>query len=199
MAVANDKWNFIFLAEPHTASRATRDALLKLEGSYNAGSHHTDIKTLLHQRHLHRRKRSRYTTFCTVRNPADILTTLWLQLQPPYNLITCESEKRTFPDFIRYWGAERPETFFFRHATSADQTIRYENLQEDLNFLLRGLHAPSVRLGEVIGATRDKAPWFRYYTVADLRYILLGYPEIAHWGYSDEIYKQIDAKNRKLT
>lgn len=194
MAIANDKWNFIFLAEPHTASRATRDALLKLEGSYNAGSHHSDIKTLLHQKHLHRRKRSRYTTFCTVRNPADILTTLWLQLQP-----TCESEDRAFPDFIRYWGAKRPGTFFFRHAESADRTIRYENLEGDLNFLLRGLHAPSVKLGEVIGATRNKAPWFRYYTIADLWYMLENYPEIAHWGYSDVIHKQIDAKNRKLT
>ena len=194
MAVANDRWNFIFLAEPHTASRATRDALLTLEGSYNAGAHHTDIHTLLREKHLRRRKRSRYTTFCTVRNPADILTTLWLQLQP-----TCVSEVRTFPDFIRHWGVKRPETFFFRHAERADQIIRFENLQEDLNIILRGLQVPSVRLGEVIGATRNKAPWFRYYTIADLRYMLEDYPEIARWGYSDEIHKQIDAKNRKLT
>jgi hypothetical protein len=112
---------------------------------------------------------------------------------------TCEEENRSFPDYIRHWGAEKWDPFLFRHAASVDQVIRYENLQEDLNFLLRGLHAPYVRLGEVIGPTRDKAPWFRYYTVADLRYILSGYPEIAHWGYSDEIYKQIDVKNRKLT
>jgi len=129
-----------------------------------------------------------------VRNPADILTTLWVQLQP-----TCESEDRTFPEYIRHWGYKRPETFFFRHVESADQVVRYENLEEDLNFLLRGLHAPSVRLREVVEPTLNKAPWFRYYTMADLWYILSNYPEIARLGYADAIYQQIDAKYRKLT
>jgi hypothetical protein len=87
-------------------------------------------------------------------------------------------------------------TSFFRHASTADHVVRYENLQEGLNCLLRQFHSPSVQL-DVIGQTPDKVPWFRYYTVNDLWFILGGYPDIARWGYTEEIHRQIDAKNRK--
>lgn len=192
MAVANGRWNFIFLAEPHTASRAVRDALLKLDGSYKVGSHHIGMGAILNYRMLQHRKRSRYTTFCTVRNPADILATLWV-LKPER-----ERELETFAQYIRRWGVKKPDPFFFRHAKTADRVIRYENLQEELNFLLHEIGAPTVKL-DTVGPTADKAPWFRYYTPPDLRYMITHFPEISQWGYVDVIRQQIDAKNRKLT
>ena len=192
MAVANGKWNFICLAEPRTGSRAVRDALLKLDGSYKVGSHHIGMDAIMNYRMLQHRKRSRYTTFCTVRNPADIMTTLWVQLPER------ERKLETFAEYIRRWGVKKPDPFFFKHAKTADRVIRYENLQEELNSLLHSTGAPAVKL-DVVGPTADKVPWFRYYTPPDLRYMITNFPEIGRWGYTDVIYQQIEAIKRKLT
>jgi hypothetical protein len=183
MAVANGKWNFIFLAEPHTASRSVRDALLKLQGSYKAGSHHVPIQALLNYRLLRHCQRSRYTTFCVVRNPADIMVTLWLQS-------STYEQGETLAKYIRRWGTKKPDPFFFMHANQADEVIRYENLHEELNQLLQRLQAPSVKL-EVVGRTQDKVHWYMYYTPADLKYMLDHFPEIAQWGYASIIQERI--------
>lgn len=190
MAVANEKWKFVFLAEPHTASRATRDALLKLDGSYKAGSHHIPMEALLNYKSLRRRSRKSYKTFCVVRNPADIMVTIWLQSS------TRRDEGETLGEYIRRYGVNKPHGFFFRHAAMADEVLHYENLQEELNGFLRSIHASSVKL-ERIGPTEGKEPWFRYYTAADLEYMLSSYPEIAQWGYTEAIQQQILVKNRK--
>lgn len=185
MAVANDRLNFIFLAEPRTASRATRDALLKLEGSYEVGTHHHLIEDLLDS--YLKCSRDAYTVFSTIRNPADEMVTLWLQSGTRPRSHCGE----TFAEYIRRWGVGKPESFFFRHAESADQVIRYENLQKELDSLLRSFGVSPVKL-EVVGPTEGKEPWFSYYTPRDLRYLLSSYPEIARWGYYDAIYRQID-------
>ena len=190
MAVANERWKFIFLAEPHTASRAVRDALLKIEGTYKAGSHHIPIAALLNYRCLRHRKKSYYTTFCVVRNPADIMVTIWLQSS------TRRDEGETLGEYIRRWGISKPTSFFFCHAATADEVLHYEDLKEELNGFLRSIHAPSVVL-ETVGPTEGKEPWFRYYTADDLEYMLSSYPEIAQWGYTETIQRQILAKNQK--
>lgn len=190
MAVANEKWQFVFLAEPHTASRAVRDALLTIPGTYKAGSHHISMEVMLNYKNLRHRKRSYYTTFCVVRNPADIMVTVWLQ---SYEYT---KQSQTLGEFIRRFGINKPTAYFFKHAPTADHVLCYEDLQEELNCLLRSLHAPSVTL-DTVGQTKDKDPWFRYYTAADLEYMLSNYPEIAQWGYTEVIQRQILAKNRK--
>lgn len=190
MAVANDKWNFVFLAEPHTASRAVRDALLKLEGSYKAGSHHIPIEALLNYNYLRRRKRHKYTTIATVRNPADIFVTLWMQ-STGYR-----REIETLQEYIRRWGLGNTEGFFFRHVNDADQVIRYENLESDLNCILISLQAPPVQL-EVVGKTEDKEPWHTYYTKLDLEYLLWRYPEIARWGYAETLENRIELLDKQ--
>jgi hypothetical protein len=190
MAVANEKWKFVFLAEPHTASRAVRDALLKLDGSYKAGSHHISMEALLNYKSLRRRSRKHYTTFCVVRNPADIMVTIWLQSS------TRRDEGETLGEYIRRWGVQKPSSFFFCHAATADEVLHYEDLQEELNGFLRLIHASSVKL-ETVGSTEGKEPWFRYYTADDLEYMLSNYPEIDQWGYTEVIQRQMQVKNRK--
>ncbi len=182
MAVVNDKRRFIFLAEPHTASRAVRDALLKVEGSYKAGSHHLPIGEIL--KRTRHRKRSYYTTFSVVRNPADIMVSLWLQSSMYKN------HTELLADYIRRWGKRKPTPFFFRHANDSDCIIHYENLQDELNSLLQKLQAQSIQL-EVVGGTEGKAPWFRYYSASDLCFMLSNYPEVAQWGYTEAIRTQI--------
>jgi hypothetical protein len=188
MAVANEKWQFVFLAEPRTASRAVRDALLKLPMSYKAGSHHISMEAMLNSRSL-RHKRGYYTTFCVVRNPADIMITIWLQSWEYRQGVT-------LTEFLHQFGHDSPTHFFFRHAAWADVILRYEDLEDGLNCFLRLKHAPSVQL-EVVGPTMDKEPWFRYYTVEDFEYLLSNFPEVTQSGYAEAIKQQVSAKNRK--
>lgn len=185
MAVANEKYHFVFLGEPRTASRAVRDALLTLADSYEAGFHHLGMKELLSRGDLRWRQRSKYATFSTVRNPADILATMWILLSKPSG--------ETFEQYIRREGDSRPVNFFFRHALGADYILRYETLQEELDSILHRLICPTVKL-KVVGRTEGKEPWFRYYSENDLHYILSHYPEITQYGYTDAIKRQIIAK-----
>jgi hypothetical protein len=192
MAVANEKWQFVFLAEPHTASRAVRDALLKLPSSYKAGSHHISMRAMLNYKNLRHRKHNYYTTFCVVRNPADIMVTIWLQ---SYEYT---KQGQTLGEFIRRFGVNKPTTYFFKHAPTANHVLCYEDLQEELNCLLRSLYAPSVTL-DTVGPTKDKEPWFRYYTIEDLEYMLSNFPEVPQWGYVEAIQRQISAKLENRT
>jgi hypothetical protein len=190
MAVANEKWQFVFLAEPHTASRAVRDALLTIPGTYKAGSHHSPMDALLSHRGV-RHKRSYYTTFCVVRNPADIMVTIWLQSWE-------YRQGMTLTEFLHQFGHDSPTHFFFRHAARTDEALCYEDLQEGLNCLLRSLHAPSIQL-ETVGPTEGKEPWFRYYTIEDLEYMLSNFPEVTQWGYTEAVQRQISAKLENRT
>ena len=192
MAVANEKWQFVFLAEPHTASRAVRDALLTIPGTYKAGSHHISMAAMLNYKNLRHRNRDYYTTFCVVRNPADIMVTIWLQ---SYEYT---KQGQTLGDFIRRFGANKPTAYFFKHAPTANEVLRYEDLEGGLNCLLRSIHAPSVVL-DTVGQTKDKGPWFRYYTIEDLEYVLSNFPEATKWGYAEVIQRQISAKLENRT
>lgn len=185
MAVANDKYKFVFLAEPRTASRSVRDALLTLDGSYEAGTHHLEMRMLLRGTYLRHRQRSYYTTFCFVRNPADILITRYLQ--------SPVKEGDSLKDFLCRLGDKRPIDLFFKHAPGVDYVLRYEDLQDELDSVLHRLQCHTVKLG-VVGKTEGKKPWFRYYSANELHYILAHFSEIAQYGYAIEINRQITAK-----
>lgn len=77
MALHNiqDKW--LYLMEPHTASRATVAALQQVDGS-QIGGHHARISNLTGRDRKHIRDISVYDIIaCTVRNPFDVLVTRW--------------------------------------------------------------------------------------------------------------------------
>lgn len=74
MAVVSDKYKYIFLAEPHCASRSMRDALKEQHGATEIGHHHV-TRVHLNARENINLRRQRYTYFSVVRHPFDVILT----------------------------------------------------------------------------------------------------------------------------
>lgn len=79
MAVVNHVKKWLYLMEPHTASRATSELLMKQCQGAQIGHHHIDIPELTDRRrqHIDPKKLVDYDIICTVRNPFDVLVTKW--------------------------------------------------------------------------------------------------------------------------
>jgi hypothetical protein len=188
MAVVNDQYKYIFLAEAHTASQAIAKALIDQHQSRRAGRHHAPVAELMDKRYIQPHWRQNYNAFCVVRNPADLLVTEWLLGQ---------KYRTTFARYVRRTlrTRPRPDRYFFQHAHTADTVIKYEQLPGCLNQLMFQMGAPVVTLS-VIGKTPDKESWERYYTSDDLVFVLENYPEVAKFGYADIFKRNIREKLR---
>lgn len=190
MAVVNDQFKYVFLAEEHTGSRAMTKALMEIPGSRIAGRHHITLKQLLDRRYLQPRLLKSYTVFCVVRNPADIMVTRWIlgsdQRSTPF--------RRYIRRVIEAWP--NPNKVFFKHAHTADSVLKYERLETDLKQLSGQLVMPMPTL-QVVGKTPEKESWETYYTSDDLNFMLERYPEITKFGYIDIIKRNIRAKLRE--
>lgn len=190
MAVINDQFKYVFLAEQHTGSRAMTKALMEQPGSRIAGRHHITLKQLLDRRYLQPRQLDYYTIFCVVRNPADIMVTRWI--------VSADQQSTPFPRYIRRvieaWP--NPNMVFFKHAHTANFVVKYERLNDDLKRLAEqtGMPVPTLPL---VGKTPEKASWETYYTSDDLNFMLERYPEITKFGYIDIIKRNIRAKLRE--
>ena len=79
MAVVNHQRKWLYLMEPHTASRAVCEFLKKNCGGSEVGHHHIDLPELVDRSrcHLDPRAIKDYDVLCTVRNPFDTLITKW--------------------------------------------------------------------------------------------------------------------------
>lgn len=175
MAVVNRKFNYLFLAEPHTASRSLREALLQHPQSEEVGSHHATLKEL-EQRGVRRLRRC--YMFSVVRNPADVLVTKWLHSKPEI----------TLGQYIGSLAIQTPDlkNLLFRHTQDSRHLLHYENLQTELDTLLGGLGIPFVEL-PTIGQTPDKRPWPEYYGYNELDTVIRHFPEATAFGYADEL------------
>ena len=172
MAVINDRFHYLFLAEPRTASRAMRDALLTHPGSREIGSHHASLRTLKSRYRL--RRADRYYTFSVVRNPADILVTEWFEF----------GAGRSLFEYIRdrlYYCSDSDNPFF-KHASTVKHFLHYEELQVGLDTLFGGLGIPFVVL-PVVGKTLDKEYWRTYYSPETLHYLQSNCSEVSKFGY----------------
>jgi hypothetical protein len=189
MAVVNDRYGYVFLAEKHTASQAMRDALLSQPGSRPAGRHHARLKELWRKKYLQGHRHEGYLSFCVVRNPADVMVTRWL-MDP-------DSNNTPFPRYIRQMllNCPDPGKFFFQHAHSVNRVLRYEHLMDDLTRLMNGFGASVPVLTEV-GKTPDKDYWDTYYISDDLVFMLENYPEVVKFGYGDTFRRNIRDKLR---
>ncbi len=117
MAVVNTQVGFVFLANPHTGSRATTTALLHIEGSIEVSYHHADLDKVYaacpDAANCH-------TVFHVVRNPLD-----WL-----VSRFHCNGGLRgTWED----WLKKRPNRPIFRRFTGQTNSFaKYENLVADV-------------------------------------------------------------------
>jgi hypothetical protein len=176
MAVINRRFRYLFLAEPRTASRAMRNALLTHTCSQEVGAHHDTLDDL---RRKGVRGLSKCYTFSVVRNPADVLASMWVILgrkRLPFNDYLCKL----------YAECRNPDNLLFQHNRYTKTQLRYENLQTGLDTLLGGLGIPFVEL-PTVGVTHGKDPWLTYYGVQELDTILARCPELETAGYAEEI------------
>lgn len=117
MAVVNTHIGFVYLANPHVASRATTKALLTLEGSRIVANHHADLSIVTQE--------CPEASLCpivfhTVRHPLDWLVSRYL----------CNGGKR---GEWKSWLRKRPSRpIFGRFDGQTTAFIKYENLAENL-------------------------------------------------------------------
>lgn len=156
---------FIYLALPHTATRATARVLWEIDGAKTWG--HKEIKNNHHvtKKELLEASPDAFMgneiAVSTVRHPCDLLVTWWLRYLR-YNgggpgllefIQFSEKEITRFMPYLRdgkmYW-------------IDSDEYMRYESLQTDLNNLLTRFGFPSVVLRK-INVTKEKKAWQSYY------------------------------------
>ncbi len=160
MAVINKNW--LYLAEGYTGSRATAEALLKIDGSKSIGSHHETWPSLAKKGLFKENK----LTFSVVRHPLDIIAT------------QCAKGSR-HP--VSHWLIRRyrhRDPFYFHRP---DFIIRYERgisteisdiIQKDIDIPIRF-------------PTPTKKPWRDIFTDADYLFACSTIPELFTLGYVD--------------
>lgn len=168
MAVINptDKW--IYLMEPHTASRAVMKMLKEHLGGSQVGHHHVGIAELTNWRrqHVDPRTIKAYDILCTVRNPFDVLVTRWRVGQGRHQ------------SFLE-WGWQNREHiavgFPLRGLyTDANSICYYEDLEDDIRWCFGLLESEKaqdgVRLPYNQGhKTRGKEGWADMYYKDDFK------------------------------
>lgn len=160
--IINTELKFVFLAMPHTASRATHAALLELRGS-TAGEpdmgHHAHLRTA--RRRYPDLNFDEFLVFTTVRHPGDWLVTRWLSRG---------GVVISFSDFLR---TQKAHIFGRFHDADTEQLtrglqfIKYESIEDDIRRLL----GVDVKLGlNPKHVTKDKCPWLNYWNKSDARF-----------------------------
>ncbi|KPK50095.1 MAG: hypothetical protein AMS22_12660 [Thiotrichales bacterium SG8_50] len=177
MAVINRRYRYLFLAEPHTASRALRNALLQHTDSHEVGSHHSTLKDLK-RRGVH--GLSKCYPFSVVRNPADILVTKWLLSLPGLDLAGYLKQLLQ--------NCRDPYNLLFLHNHYTRTHLHYEALQHDLDTFFGSMGIPFIEL-PTVGATPGKRPWREYYGLDELNLLLAYCKELPVGGYDQIIYR----------
>lgn len=79
MAVINTQHKWLYLMEPHTASRCMSDFLKKELGGSEIGHHHISVDHLTDRarQHISPNQLKGFRILCTIRNPLDVLVTRW--------------------------------------------------------------------------------------------------------------------------
>ena len=156
MAVINYNRKFIYLFEPHTASRATQDALkAHVKGSSTVGHHHIAMEhlTAWRRQHVEPRRIKEFKVITTVRNPFDTLITRWKH---------GEHKNKLLEEFVdTCWDSEllQPARGLYK---DAPYFCWYEHLQDDLRWMFSN---SKLELGlNPLHKTEGKKPWQDYYT-----------------------------------
>jgi len=170
----NTQYKFIFCAEPHTASRAVTKALKTLRNSEIVGDH----------QHLTLEKSelstAGYVSFSVIRDPREIIATMIACKINELRFAQKYDQGRIVERFVK-WGCKQEK--FFRH-NDCDYTIRYPRWN-DLNGLLRWLGVENPITLPLVGVTKGKKPWFKYFTPEQIRRMHANIPEIdlfRSWG-----------------
>jgi hypothetical protein len=186
MAVINKHFGFVFLAEPHTGSQATRDALCTLEGSVETnGEHHLDLPGCVQKGFLSKSEAEDFLVFSTIRDPHSLLLTRWLrhgQQENPFRVflrLACTTEQQTL------YG-QCVTTLFWRTAGQVNWFIRYETLLQGLNTIVDSLGAPEFESLPLVGQTKDKPYWPSLWDEDLEEWSRVAFPDIYRYAYRAE-------------
>ena len=193
---------FVYLATPHTGSMAVAAALKNINGAFSAYhkprgiGHHATLKEV--KRVCGDQLTGAEVVFTTIRNPYDVLATWYVRNEYHFQMRRLEEQlerELTIRDFLELWLKlnTRPHLVngrIFYHALECQKVIRYENLQGELNALMRKIPGTpgSVPL-ERENPTPSKKHWSLYFddpTYAWINehfqadFVDFGYPFI--WG-----------------
>ena len=185
MAVVNSEEKWVFVCEPHTASRGTKAALLELPNSREVGHHHIDVFEIMKSEDI-----LGFDTVCTVRNPLDTVVSRW-RLGKGHN--------QSFRDWVLSPNAELKSKWFV-HWEFSNIVCWFENLRVDLNYVFQRavplLHNPKHK-------TLDKDDWSTYYDEETFDVVTAQYTNyIDEFGYrlsftDGHVELEIDQKARK--
>jgi hypothetical protein len=173
MAVLNRERKYLFLSEPHIASRSIQKALLAHAGSEAIGQHDTLNRLGIDTEGLR--------IFSCIRHPCDWLVTRYMHLTSWHRL----GFTAFLNDFIK--TVEQSRTIFL-HAKMSERLIRYETLKGDLEQLRQDWILPPIRL-EQIGVTAHKGRWLQYYDSESFRKVNKWLHDFANYGYKVPEFK----------
>ncbi|KKM76324.1 hypothetical protein LCGC14_1381200 [marine sediment metagenome] len=161
MSIINRRYNWLFLAEGYTGSRAYAEALLKLESSEEVGRHHARWPELRDKGLI---DTLNLDVFSVVRHPLDIIATQ-----------CAKNDKNSVP----YWLTHRflSRQSFFMHRP--DITIKYENgLKSEIELVVGATIDVRTKF-----KTEDKIKWQNIFTKEDVKFALATIPELITLGY----------------
>lgn len=175
MAVWNRKYGYLFLCEPHTASRSTLDALLTHDESQEIGHHHVGIPEIHQKSLIPRQQLKNALTFSTLRNPYDLLVTRWF-----YH----DRCRHKFADYVRI--SHEHETIggtIFWRTKGVKRHSFHELLPGSINELLAEVNAPPVQLSRR-GVTEGKPKWWTLYDKELLDYVTDNFEDVRRHNYT---------------
>ena len=161
MALVNYKRKFIYLMEPHTASRATVTTVIKyVPETSPIGNHHANIEDLTYWRrqYVDLKRIKGFDILATVRNPFDVLVTRWRRNSSFKNKPLTEwvEVSERVEDSIACVPSSR------KLYKDANIFLYYEELEDDLKWVFT---QPELELGyDQSHKTAGKKYWREYYT-----------------------------------
>lgn len=172
--ILNDKYKFMFFAEPHTASRACSRMLEEVEGSESVGEHHMTHESGIERGFL---PKSGYLRFSVIRDPRELIASRIAHYQNVFN----DRMSGPTPEEIveRYVNAHCMRKTYFEH-DYVDEKIRYDRLEPELYSLLERLGVENVpKLGRnPHETTKGRKHWSEYFTEEQNNRVLESIPEI---------------------
>lgn len=164
MAIVNYHYGYLFLAEPHTASRSIEAALMEHEGSERVGQHDT-LQELSKSGRVDCKRLNRplYSVSC-VRHPADWLVSRF-QHMTGWHI-------RGFEAFFwNYMTSVLTTETVFKHSDTSHFIWRYESLNSCIRGFCQQFNTPPVELPR-IGITQGKGNFHDYYTPLMRKYMV---------------------------
>lgn len=161
MAVIHEEEKWLYLFEPHTASRSTKEMCLAMGGQLaGLGSHHVPLDILLKEKDF-TTDVSGYAIISTIRNPIDVLVTRWAK----------RKTGTTFEYFTNQYGGGPWYTQPMRKLYTWCNTVcYYECLEPDLEYVFqRPIDLPYNENHKA----PNKEPWYTYLDDKKVRDICL--------------------------